>query len=287
LAIGYLSFARNPEFDIRKSKLENPNMRVLIIGDIVGRPGRRAVQAIASVLRKELNFDILIANGENAAGGKGITPETAQELLDAGIDVITTGDHAFQQNSAAKALENNRLVRPLNYPDKAPGRGWTIVTDTHGVEIAVVNLLGRVFMKPVDCPFSAVESALEAIRRRTKIIVVDMHAEATSEKIAMGWFLNGRVSAVCGTHTHVTTADSRVLSEGTAYITDLGMTGSHKSVLGCDIAPVLSHFQTALPNRFKVAKEDVRLNGALIDIDNQTGRARSIELVQRQMAPKP
>jgi hypothetical protein len=261
-------------------------MRILIIGDIVGRPGRRALAAHTNEIRSELGVDLFIANAENCAGGSGITPETAQELLDAGIEVLTSGDHIFQQKSALQALENPHILRPLNYPEGTPGRGWTVVETTGNVKVAVVNLLGRVFMKPLDCPFRAIDAVLEEIYSHTRIIIVDMHAEATSEKIAMGWFLNGRVSAVCGTHTHVLTADARVLSEGTAYITDLGMTGAHESVLGRDIEPVLAHFKTGMPHRFKVADRNVRLNGALIDIDEQTGRARSIEIIQRNIESK-
>ena len=261
-------------------------MRILIIGDIVGRPGRRKLAAHAADIRAEYEVDLFIANAENCAGGSGITPETAQELLGAGIDVLTSGDHIFQQKSAAQALENSRVLRPLNYPEGAPGRGWTTVETAQGVTVAVVNLLGRVFMKPLDCPFRAIDTVLEEIYSQTRNIIVDMHAEATSEKIAMGWFLNGRVSAVCGTHTHVLTADARVLSKGTAYITDLGMTGAQESVLGRDIEPVLAHFQTGRPHRFKVAEKNICLNGSLIDIDEKTGKARTIEIVQRNIERK-
>ncbi len=256
-------------------------MKILIIGDIVGRPGRHAVKALAPLLRDELKYDLFIANAENAAGGKGITTDTMNEILASGVDVITTGDHVFQQSCAVEALENNKILRPLNYPNTAPGNGWTIVETASGIKIAVVNLLGRVFMKPVDCPFKAVERILEDIRQHTNIIIVDIHAEATSEKIAMGWFLNGKVSAVCGTHTHVQTADNRVLSNGTACLTDLGMTGARDSILGCEVEPVMNHFLTGMPNRYKIAKNNVWLTGAIIDIDDSTGKANSIELVRK------
>jgi metallophosphoesterase (TIGR00282 family) len=258
-------------------------MRILIIGDIVGRPGRHAVKALAPVLRDELKYDLFIANAENAAGGKGITTDTMNEILDSGVDVITTGDHVYQQSCAAMALENTKVIRPLNYPNAAPGSGYKIIETDAGIKVAVVNLLGRVFMKPVDCPFKAVENILEEIHQETNIIIVDIHAEATSEKIAMGWFLDGKVSAVCGTHTHVQTADNRILSEGTACLTDLGMTGSRDSILGCEVEPVMNHFLTGMPNRYKIAKNNVWLTGALIDINDSTGKANSIELVRKKI----
>lgn len=256
-------------------------MRILIIGDIVGRPGRNAVKQLAPVLRAELNFDFFIANAENAAGGKGITNDTMKEILNAGVDVITTGDHVYQQNCAPDTLKISNVIRPLNYPSGAPGVGWTITTSASGVKVAVINLLGRVFMKPVDCPFQAIDNILDDIRKETNIIIVDFHAEATSEKIAMGWFLNGRVSAVCGTHTHVLTADNRILSKGTACISDLGMTGARNSVIGCEVDPILNHFLTGMPNKFKIAKENVWLTGAIIDIDEKTGKATDINLVKK------
>ncbi|RLD12131.1 MAG: TIGR00282 family metallophosphoesterase [Chlamydiae bacterium] len=258
-------------------------MKILIIGDIVGRPGRNAVKALVPKLRDELKYDLFIANAENSAGGKGITFDTMNELLDSGVDVITTGDHVYQQSCAAAALDIPQVIRPLNYPDAAPGAGWQIVETDNGIKVAVVNLIGRVFMKPVDCPFKAIEKILAEIHQQTKIVVVDFHAEATSEKIAMGWFLDGRVSAVCGTHTHVQTADNRILANGTACLTDLGMTGARNSILGCEVAPVLNHFLTGMPNRYKIAKENVWLTGALIDIDEITGKAGSIELVKKNL----
>ena len=257
-----------------------------MIGDIVGRPGRTMLKAQGKRIREEYGVDFFIANAENSAGGSGITPETAGELLEAGIDVLTTGDHVFKQKTAIKALENRRVIRPLNYPPGTPGTGWTVIPARNGVPVAVVNLAGRVFMNPLDCPFRAVEEILEDVRATTPVIVVDMHAEATSEKIAMGWFLNGRVSAVCGTHTHVQTADARILSNGTAYITDVGMTGAHESVLGREIEPVLAHFRTGMPHRFAVAGKDVRMMGVCIDIDEKTGTALAIKLVQHQFEPE-
>lgn len=259
-------------------------MRIALLGDVVGKPGRRAVAAIAPVVRSHYGIDLLVANAENCAGGKGITPDTVRELLDAGVDVITTGDHVFDQKSGVQALEEPRVVRPLNYPPGTPGRGWTVVETARGVAAAVVNLQGRVFMKPADCPFRAIDAVLAEIRAVTPIILVDMHAEATSEKIAMGWFLGGRVSAVCGTHTHVLTADARVLPGGTAYITDVGMTGAHHSVLGRAISAVVGHYLTGMPQRFELAEEDVRVSGAVIEVDEKTGKARSITALHEAVA---
>jgi metallophosphoesterase (TIGR00282 family) len=256
-------------------------MRILIIGDIVGRPGRQAVRHLAPPLRQELQFDILIANAENAAGGKGVTCETLHELFNAGVDVVTTGDHAFDQKTALEALADPRVVRPCNYPPGTPGRGMAVVSAANGVRVGVINLLGRVFMKPIDCPFRAADAAVRRLAEQASVIIVDMHAEATSEKIALGWHLDGTVAAVCGTHTHVQTADEGVLPRGTAYITDLGMTGSHASVLGRDVQAVVGHFRTGLPHRFSLATDDVRLHGALIEVDQQTGMAVAIERVQR------
>ena len=258
-------------------------MKILIIGDIVGRPGRKAVKFLAPKLREKFCYDFFIANAENAAGGSGITIKTTNELFAAGVDVITTGDHAFKQKDSAITLKDNRIIRPLNYPPEAAGKGWTIVTSASGLKVAVINLLGRTFMKPVDCPFRAIADILEEIQKQTNIILVDMHAEATSEKIGMGWYLNGKVSAVFGTHTHVQTADNEILSKGTAYISDLGMTGSHASILGREIIPVLEHFKTSMPVKFEVAKKDVKLKGVLLDLDEETGKAKKIDLVQESI----
>lgn len=251
-----------------------------MIGDIVGKPGRTAVTRLVPALRAELGAALVVANAENVAGGKGITVETVRDLAASGVDVITSGDHAFDQKSAADALAEPRVLRPANYPPGTPGPGWASVTAASGATIGVVNLMGRVFMKPMDCPFRAAEAALEALRG-TRTILVDFHAEATSEKIAMARFLDGKVTAVCGTHTHVATADERVLGGGTAYITDLGMTGAHDSVLGREAEPVLAHFRTGLPHKFELATGDVWLNGAVIDFDEATGRAQAIARVSR------
>jgi metallophosphoesterase (TIGR00282 family) len=259
-------------------------MRILLIGDLVGRPGRKAVQQLLPVLRAELQLDVVIANAENVAGGKGITPDTVAELQADGVEVITTGDHVFDQRTAAKALENARVLRPANFPPGTPGAGWVLLERAGKPPLAVVNVMGRVFMKPADCPFRALEAIVAQARERTPCIVVDMHAEATSEKIAMGWAFDGRVSAVLGTHTHVATADARVLPQGTAYLSDVGMTGAHASVLGRVVDAVVAHFYTGMPQKFELADGDVRLHGAVVEIDDASGRALAITPIARTLA---
>jgi metallophosphoesterase (TIGR00282 family) len=258
-------------------------MRIFLIGDIVGRPGRMAVKHLVPALRAELQLDVVIANAENVAGGKGITPETMTELLADGVDVVTTGDHVFDQRTALKALENPRVLRPANFPPGTPGAGWLLFERPAAPALAVVNVLGRVFMKPADCPFRAVEAMLAELAGRTPCILVDIHAEATSEKIAMGWAFDGRVSAVLGTHTHVPTADARILPHGTACMTDVGMTGAHASVLGRVTAAVVAHFYTGTPHKFELAEGDVQLHGTVVDLDDSTGRARAITPIARTL----
>ncbi len=253
-------------------------MRILMIGDVIGKPGRRAVQSIVPSLRQEHGIDLVIANGENTAGGFGLTLETAYELLDNGVDVLTSGNHIWDQKEIIPYLEEGLpLVRPANYPD-APGRGTLIHND-----VMVVNLMGRVFMPPLDCPFRAADKILsDAHTSETpSVIIVDFHAEATSEKQAMGWYLDGRVSAVVGTHTHVGTVDKRVLPQGTAYITDVGMTGPLDSVIGSEIGPVMERFLTGLPQRLTVANGPVVMNSVLIDVDQETGKALAIERLDK------
>jgi metallophosphoesterase (TIGR00282 family) len=254
-----------------------------MIGDVVGRAGRKAVATLFPALREELGVDFFIANVENSAGGKGITRDTLNELFAAGVNVATSGDHVFQNKGYCAAIDDPRVVRPLNYPAGAPGHGWTVVPAASGVPVAVVNLLGRTFMKPVDCPFAAADKALTECADKAVVRIVDMHAEATSEKVAMGWFLDGRASAVCGTHTHIQTADDHVLPNGTAYITDLGMTGPYDSVIGRGKEAVIAHFLTCLPQKFEVADQGAVLCGVVLDIDEQTGRARNITRVQRPL----
>lgn len=256
--------------------------RILFLGDVVGEPGRKAVSALLPVLKEELSADFIIVNGENAAGGRGITPKIAIGLMRAGAAVITTGDHIWDHKDIVPYLgEEPRVLRPLNYPHGAPGSGW-IILEAKKCKIAVINLQGRVFMQPtLENPFPVIAECVESIRRETPVICVDFHAEATSEKVAMGWFLDGRVSAVIGTHTHVPTADERVLPGGTAFLSDAGMCGPVDSVIGSEIEPVLARFQTMLPQRFGVGRGAVRVNGALVTIDPRTGKALAIERVAR------
>lgn len=252
-------------------------MRVLVIGDVVGRPGRRILREKLPDLRRALEVELVVANVENAAGGFGITPDVAQELLATGIDVMTSGNHIFDKKEAIPLLEAEpRLLRPANYAPGVPGRGVWSGRSAGGHPITVINLQGRVFMHPSDCPFRTVDALLREIRQ-PQAILVDMHAEATSEKVAMGWYLDGRVSAVFGSHTHVPTADERILPQGTAYITDLGMTGPYESVIGIRREQILERFLRGMPQRFEVASGDVRLCGALIEIEEQTYRAVGIQ----------
>ncbi|MCL5099239.1 MAG: TIGR00282 family metallophosphoesterase [Candidatus Omnitrophica bacterium] len=260
-------------------------MRVLFIGDVVGEPGRRAIKQLVPRLRQQHEVHLVVANGENAAGGAGITGDTAAEMFGAGVDVITTGDHIWDQKEIVQYLPDNpRLLRPLNYPPGAIGHGSILIPLPDAPAAGVVNLQGRVFMASLECPFACAQAEIKRLREKTRILLVDFHAEATSEKIALARFLDGQVSAVIGTHTHVQTADEQIFPGGTAFLCDAGFTGAQESVLGREIEPVIQRFVTQLPQRFKVAKGNVRLNGALIDIDDQTGRARSI---LRLSAPLP
>ena len=265
-------------------KTNKDSIRVLVIGDTVGKPGRRACRELIPKLRETRKIDLVVVNGENIANGSSLTPETVQELFAATVDVITTGDHVFKKKEAIPILEENPVVlRPLNYPKGTPGRGSTIISTKSNVKVGVINLLGRVFIQALDCPFRAAEEAIKAMKKEASIILVDFHAEATSEKMAMGWFLDGLVSAVYGTHTHVQTSDERILPSGTAYITELGMTGPYHSVIGRDIEQVLYRFRTQMPGPMDVATEDVRLSGALIEIDTRTSRAKSIERIHEKL----
>jgi hypothetical protein len=249
---------------------------VLFIGDIIGRPGRNAVRAFLSGLREKYAPAFVVANGENAAGGVGITEDIGRDLFNV-VDVLTSGNHVWDKKEALAYLDREpRLVRPANYPPMNPGRGWYVASDEQGRKLGVVNLQGRVFMEALDCPFRAADIAIEAIRSETKAILVDLHAEATSEKQAMGWYLDGRVSAVVGTHTHVPTADERVLPGGTAYITDVGMAGASDSVIGMQKEPAIQKFLTGRPHRFEPAKDCLFLSAVYIEIDAATGRALSI-----------
>ena len=260
-------------------------MKLLFIGDIVGEPGRKAVKKIVPDLIKKHNIACVIANAENAAGGSGITPPIAEELQDYGVHVLTSGDHIWKRKEVIDILDRDKMVlRPLNYPKETPGSGSTIVKLNKGVKIGVVNLVGRVFMQAVECPFRTSREEIERIKKITPNILVDIHAEATSEKIALGWYLDGLVTAVVGTHTHVQTADEKILPEGTAYITDTGMTGPFDSVIGRRKEQILTRFITQMPTRFQMAEDDIRLNAVLIDFDEKTGKASSIERIQKKYA---
>jgi metallophosphoesterase (TIGR00282 family) len=268
------------------SKLQTPNlelrkMRILFVGDIVGKAGRQAIDGVLEKVIAGHKIEFTVANGENAAGGMGITPSIAIEILDQGVDVLTSGNHIWAKKEIVPFLDEElRILRPANYPPKVPGRGSGIFHSRNGQKLGVLNLEGRVFMKHLDCPFRVGEKEVERLSRETKIILVDFHAEATSEKMAMGWFLNGKVSAVLGTHTHVQTSDERILDEGTAYISDVGMTGPMDSVIGIRKEIALERLLTQIPWKFDVAKEEVELQGVVIDVDSETGKSKSIQRIR-------
>ena len=254
-----------------------PTVKILFIGDIVGKPGRTLVRDAVRRLVEHWDIDLVVANVENAAGGNGITRETGEAIRDAGVEVMTSGNHIWDKREALGYIEMEpRLLRPANYP-AAPGHGHLVVEARDGTPVAVVNLMGRVFMAPLDNPFAVADALLAELRERAAVILVDFHAEATSEKIAMGWHLDGRVSAVVGTHTHVQAADERILPEGTAYITDVGMTGPHDSVIGVEKGVVLQRFRTSMPARFDTATGDVRLHAVVVTVAAESGRATAID----------
>lgn len=256
-------------------------LRILCVGDVVGPPGRRVLCEALEAIIQERNIDCVIVNAENAAGGSGLTPTIYEKILHYGVDVVTLGDHIYRRREIIPVLETSEnLVRPANLPAAAPGKTYVICQTASNHRVAVISLLGRLFMKtPVNCPFAAVDKVLASLPCDVKLIVVDLHAEATSEKIAMGWHLDGRVSFLFGTHTHVPTADERVLPKGTAYVTDLGMTGPYDSVLGRTKERVLTSMISAVPSSFDVATDDVRLCGAVVTVESTTGRATHIERI--------
>jgi metallophosphoesterase (TIGR00282 family) len=258
-------------------------VRCLVIGDIIGKPGREATYRLVPDLRTELDLDMIVANGENIAAGAGLTPRLAEELLAGGIDVVTSGNHIWDKREIYEYLDTERpVLRPLNYPDAAPGRGWTVHQTDAGVEVAIINAMGRVFMNQLDSPFMKLDALLdEAAEPLPPVRIVDFHCEVTSEKNAMGWYLDGRVSAVVGTHTHVPTADARLLPKGTAYISDIGMTGPRDSIIGMKIETVMPRFTHHLPTRFEVAEGPVSFNAVVIEAEVATGRATGIQQVQR------
>ena len=260
-------------------------MKILFIGDIVGSPGRRAVNQLLPGLKEEHSLDFVIANAENASGGSGIIPKVADELFTSGVNVLTSGDHIWKRKEIFELINREkRILRPINFPAMAPGKGSEIFQSKSGQKIGVINVNGRVFMDPLDCPFKITLAAQKELAQETKIIIVDIHAEATSEKIALGWYLDGKVSAVLGTHTHIQTADERILPQGTAYLTDAGMCGPYDSVIGRKVENVLERFITGLPVRFEVAESNIQLHGAVLDIDEKTGKARSILRIQKKLS---
>lgn len=256
-------------------------MRILLIGDIVGRAGRRIVAERLDRLVDRHYIDLVVANGENAAAGYGLTAAIARELFASGIDVLTSGNHIWDKREIYPTLEKeSRLLRPANYPGDLPGSGYGIFATAAGIEVGVINLEGRVFMKNLDCPFRCAERLVDQALERTRVVLVDFHAEATSEKQALGHFLAGRASAVIGTHTHVQTADEKILAGHTGYLTDVGMTGSQDAIIGNLKEPALERFLTQLPVRLEAAKKDPLLCGVLLHIDEETGRCEAIERIQ-------
>ena len=256
-------------------------LNILCIGDMVGRPGRRIVANRLKSLVKSSGIDCVIANAENAAGGSGLTPQIYDKLLRYGVNLITLGDHTYRKRDIIPTLETaENLVRPVNLSERAAGKGFAVYKTGKGPTVAVVALIGRLFMKPADCPYNAIDRVLPQLEQQADIIIVDFHAEATSEKIAMGYHLDGRVSLCFGTHTHVVTADERILPQGTAYITDIGMTGAHESVLGRGIESVLKSFRTRMPYPFEIATGDVKMSAILVTIDSNTKKAERIERIR-------
>jgi 2',3'-cyclic-nucleotide 2'-phosphodiesterase len=256
-------------------------LRILFIGDIVGKPGREGIKRFLKPLQQEYSVDVTIANAENAASGKGLTKEIAEELFDYGIQFFTMGNHVWDNRDIFNFIDReNRMVRPANYPVGAPGQGYGFIR-TKGCKIGILNLSGRIFMPTLDDPFSGAIRWINQIKQETPLVLVDFHAEATSEKVALGWFLDGKVSAVVGTHTHIQTSDARVLPQGTAYITDVGMTGPRDSVLGVKKEIIINRFLTQLPAKFELANGPVQVNAVIIDIDEDSGKAQNIEAIQR------
>ena len=255
-------------------------MNVLLIGDITGSPGRNILKQELKNIQKRESIGFTIANAENAAGGSGITENIANELFSYNIDVLTSGDHIWKKKETAEYIaREERLLRPANYPDLSPGFGCHVFKARTGESIGVINLIGRVFMQAVDCPFQKATECVEKLRKEVSTIFVDIHAEATSEKVAMGWFLDGLVSCVFGTHTHIQTADERLLYKNTAYITDIGMTGPMDSVIGRKKEQILERFMTQMPVKFEMAENDARIHGAIVEVDLKTGHALSIKRV--------
>ncbi|SMB96265.1 hypothetical protein SAMN00017405_1489 [Desulfonispora thiosulfatigenes DSM 11270] len=259
-------------------------LNILMIGDIVGNVGRNAVRDVLPSLYKEYNLDLVLANGENAAGGKGITYEILQELYNYNINIITMGNHVWDKKEILDFIEYERtLIRPANFPEGTPGNSYVIYEIENNIKVGVINLLGSIYLQPLISPFLIIDNIINEIKKETQIIIVDFHAEATSEKVAMGWYLDGKVSGVLGTHTHIQTADERILPDGSAYITDVGMTGPRNSVLGVKRDLAIQKFLTQMPVRFEMANGKGQLNGVVLTIDPLTGKAKSIERIQKNL----
>jgi len=256
-------------------------VRILFIADIIGKPGREVVKNILPKIVEKENIQFVVANCENAAGGFGLTPKISREVFSIGVNVITMGNHVWARKEISEIIEEENILRPANFPSEVPGKGWAIIQASNGTKVGIINLMGRVYMSTLECPFRTADAIIEKISKQTKIIVVDMHAEITSEKVAMGWYLNGKVSAVIGTHTHVPTADERILPQGTAYITDIGMTGPLDSIIGIKKEIILKKYLTQMPIRFEIAKDDLVFAGAVVEIDEKTGKAKSIRRIAK------
>jgi metallophosphoesterase (TIGR00282 family) len=283
LKVEFWSFFRRLKLGGLRGAYYCARVKLLFIADIVGQPGRRAVKELVPKLRAEHGLHLVVANGENSAGGSGITVNTAQEIFAAGVDIMTSGDHLWDQKEVMGLLQSEaRFVRPLNYPAGTPGNGSTIFQKDNLPPVGIINLQGRTFMPPLENPFHAARAEVERLRRTTKIIFIDFHAEATSEKVAMARMLDGRVSALIGTHTHVQTADEQIFPGGTAFLCDAGFTGPHESVIGREIEPIIERFLTNMPQKFSVAEGAVKLQGAVVDIDETTGKAVTIQRISQR-----
>ena len=257
------------------------SINILCLGDIIGRPGRQVIMELLPDFIKSRNVDLVVANAENSAGGSGLTPSIFDKLLAAGVNVCTMGDHTYRRREVIKLLEtSNQLIRPGNFPRESIGKGWTLAKTAGGASVAILQVMGRVYMDPIDSPYPVIDRMLDEVPRDVLVRVVDFHAEASSEKVGMGWYLDGRVSICFGTHTHTPTADARVLPGGTAFISDVGMTGPYASVLGRRTERVLKFFTTGMPQMFDVATGDPRMSGILATIDEKTGKALSIQRVE-------
>lgn len=259
-------------------------MKILFFGDVIGRVGREGLATVLPMLQEKHQADLIIVNGENAAHGKGLTPKIAEDLWKQGVDVITLGNHSFDRKEIMPLIDDPRLLRPANYAPGVLGHGSGIFMSRSGIAVGVIQIMGRVYMPMTDCPFRTVDKEIETLKQKTKVIFVDLHAEITSEKSALGWYLDGRVSAAVGTHTHVQTADERILPSGTAYLTDVGACGPYNSIIGADVKSILNRFLTGLHSPLVVASGDAMICGCVVDVDETTGKARSIQRIAELVA---